>query len=80
MFARLVAEAAIEGLPPVTLLAMLKHERCGLDRHAVMVLERAVLVVPLVALVLSPGDPPLPPEFGEIGSWLGLLMTMAAAA
>src|SRR5882757_4251986 len=31
VFARLVAEAAIEGLPPVTLLAMLKHERCGLD-------------------------------------------------
>jgi ATP-dependent helicase/nuclease subunit B len=43
VFARLVAEAAIEGLPPVTLLAMLKHETCGLDRHAATVLERAVL-------------------------------------
>jgi ATP-dependent helicase/nuclease subunit B len=43
VFARLVAEASIEGLPPVTLLAMLKHEKCGLDRHAVTVLERAVL-------------------------------------
>ena len=43
VFARLVAEAAIEGLPPVTLLAMLKHETCGLDRQRAAVLERAVL-------------------------------------
>jgi ATP-dependent helicase/nuclease subunit B len=43
VFARLVAEAALEGLSPVTLLAMLKHERCGPDRRAVTVLERAVL-------------------------------------
>jgi ATP-dependent helicase/nuclease subunit B len=43
VFARLVAEAAIEGLPPVILLAMLKHEKCNLDRHATTVLERAVL-------------------------------------
>jgi ATP-dependent helicase/nuclease subunit B len=43
VFARLAAQAAIEGLPPVTLLAMLKHEQSGFDRHAVAVLERAVL-------------------------------------
>ena len=43
VFARLVAEAALEGLPPVTLLALLKHEKCRLDRRAVAVLERAVL-------------------------------------
>ncbi len=43
VFARLVAEAAIEGLPPVTLLALLKHEKCGLDRSAAAALERAVL-------------------------------------
>ncbi|MBX9845553.1 MAG: double-strand break repair protein AddB, partial [Xanthobacteraceae bacterium] len=43
VFARLVAEAALEGLPPVTLLAMLKHDRCGLDRRAASALERAVL-------------------------------------
>jgi ATP-dependent helicase/nuclease subunit B len=43
VFARLVAEAAIEGLPPVTLLAMLKHEKSSFDRNATAVLERAVL-------------------------------------
>jgi ATP-dependent helicase/nuclease subunit B len=43
VFARLVAEAALEGLPPVTLLALLKHEKCGLDRSAAATLERAVL-------------------------------------
>jgi hypothetical protein len=37
-----------------------------------------LLVVPLVALVLSPGNPPLPPEFGEIGSWLALLTVTLA--
>ena len=43
VFARLVAEAALEGLPPVTLLALLKHEKCSLDRRAAAALERAVL-------------------------------------
>ena len=33
VFARLVAEAALDGLPPVTLLALLKHPSCGLDRR-----------------------------------------------
>jgi len=40
----------------------------------------ALLVVPLVALVLSPADPPLPPEFGAFGSWLALASATAAAA
>lgn len=43
VFARLVAEAALGGLPPVPLLAMLKHPLCTLDPPAVVVLERAVL-------------------------------------
>lgn len=47
VFARLAAEAALEGLQPVTLLALLKHADCGLDgtpaRRAVSTLERAVL-------------------------------------
>ena len=43
VFARLVAEAALDGLAPVTLLALLKHPLCRLDRGAVATLERAVL-------------------------------------
>jgi ATP-dependent helicase/nuclease subunit B len=47
VFARLAAEAAIEGLPPVTLLALLKHPLTRLGRDAiagaVAVIERAVL-------------------------------------
>ena len=31
VFARLAAEAALDGLPPVTLLALLKHPLCRLD-------------------------------------------------
>ena len=48
-FARLTAEAALKGLEPVTLLALLKHPllRLGQDHgaqaHAVSVLERALL-------------------------------------
>src|SRR5579862_3887698 len=43
-FARLAAEAALGGLAPVTLLALLKHPRLriGAD-HAVATLERAIL-------------------------------------
>ena len=43
-FARLAAEAALGGLAPVTLLALLKHPllRIGAD-HAVATLERAIL-------------------------------------
>jgi ATP-dependent helicase/nuclease subunit B len=43
VFARLVAQAALEGLPPVTLLALLKHPLCMLDAGATAVLERAIL-------------------------------------
>jgi ATP-dependent helicase/nuclease subunit B len=43
VFARLTAEAALNGLPPVTLLALLKHPLCTLDAHAVSTLERAIL-------------------------------------
>jgi ATP-dependent helicase/nuclease subunit B len=43
VFARLVAEAALDGLPPVTLLALLKHPLCRLDTGATATLERAVL-------------------------------------
>jgi len=43
VFARLAAEAALEGLPPVTLLALLKHPSCKFDPAAVSTLERAVL-------------------------------------
>jgi ATP-dependent helicase/nuclease subunit B len=42
-FARLVAQAALDGLPPVPLLAMLKHPLCRFDSAAVAALERAVL-------------------------------------
>jgi ATP-dependent helicase/nuclease subunit B len=44
IFARLVADAALGGLAPVTLLALLKHPllRLGTD-HAVTTLERAIL-------------------------------------
>jgi ATP-dependent helicase/nuclease subunit B len=43
VFARLAAEAALEGLPPVTLLALLKHPLCKLDAAATATLERAIL-------------------------------------
>jgi ATP-dependent helicase/nuclease subunit B len=43
VFARLVAEAALDGLAPVKLLAMLKHPLCCLDSWAVAALERAIL-------------------------------------
>ena len=43
VFARLVAEAALGGLPPVPLLALLKHPLCRLDPSAIAALERAVL-------------------------------------
>ncbi len=43
VFARLVAEASLRGLAPVTLLAMLKHPCCKLDPRAVAALERAIL-------------------------------------
>ena len=43
LFARLAAEAALGGLPPVTLLALLKHPMCSLDGAAVSTLEQAVL-------------------------------------
>lgn len=46
-FARLVAEAALDGLPPVPLLALLKHPLCGLAKDAglssVIALEQAAL-------------------------------------
>jgi ATP-dependent helicase/nuclease subunit B len=43
VFARLAAEAALQGLPPVTMLALLKHPMCRFDAGAVSSLERAVL-------------------------------------
>ena len=43
VFARLTAEAALEGLPPVTLLALLKHPSCRFDAAAISTLERAIL-------------------------------------
>ncbi|MGA2124734.1 MAG: double-strand break repair protein AddB [Xanthobacteraceae bacterium] len=49
IFARLVAEAGLGGLSPVTLLALLKHRLCrlgaraGADLGAVSALERAIL-------------------------------------
>jgi ATP-dependent helicase/nuclease subunit B len=43
VFARLTAAAALDGLSPVTLLALLKHPLCTLDAVAVSALERAVL-------------------------------------
>jgi ATP-dependent helicase/nuclease subunit B len=49
VFARLAAQAAIENLEPVTLLALLKHARfrlgaaAGAHRHAIAALEFAVL-------------------------------------
>ncbi len=43
VFARLTAEATLDGLPPVTLLALLKHPMCTLDAHAISTLERAIL-------------------------------------
>ena len=43
VFARLVAEAAFDGLAPVKLLAMLKHPLCRVDPWAVGALERAIL-------------------------------------
>jgi hypothetical protein len=38
-----------------------------------------LLVVPVLALVLSPANPPLPAEFGGVGSWLALAMAIGAA-
>jgi ATP-dependent helicase/nuclease subunit B len=49
VFARLTAEAALKGLEPVTLLALLKHSllrlgaEAGAHRHAIATLERALL-------------------------------------
>jgi ATP-dependent helicase/nuclease subunit B len=49
LFARLAAQAAVEGLAPVGLLALLKHPLTrlaapeGAHRHAIAVLERAIL-------------------------------------
>lgn len=49
VFARLVAETVLDGLPPVQLLAMLKHARFRLDAaggdhaRAITTLERAIL-------------------------------------
>jgi ATP-dependent helicase/nuclease subunit B len=43
VFARLLADAALGGLPPIPLLAMLKHPLCSLDPSAIVTLERAVL-------------------------------------
>ena len=44
VFARLAAEVALEGVEPVTLLALLKHPLCTMaDAGAVSTLERAVL-------------------------------------
>jgi ATP-dependent helicase/nuclease subunit B len=49
VFARLVAEAALEGLEPVTLLALLKHPLLrlgagnGAHAHAISVIEQALL-------------------------------------
>src|SRR5581483_8667091 len=43
VFARLVAEAALGGLAPVTLLALLKHPLAQVDSWAVSVMERAVM-------------------------------------
>jgi ATP-dependent helicase/nuclease subunit B len=43
VFARLAAEAALDGLPPTTLLALLKHPLCRLDPRATATLERAIL-------------------------------------
>jgi ATP-dependent helicase/nuclease subunit B len=43
VFARLAAEAALGGLAPVTLLALLKHPSCKFDAAAVSTLERAIL-------------------------------------
>jgi hypothetical protein len=38
-----------------------------------------LLVVPVLALVLSPANPPLLPEFGGSGGWLALISAMTAA-
>ena len=43
VFARLAAEAALDGLAPVRLLALLKHPSCKFDAAAVSTLERAIL-------------------------------------
>ena len=49
VFARLAAEAALKGLEPVTLLALLKHPLlrlgagAGAHAHAISVIEQAVL-------------------------------------
>lgn len=43
VFARLTAEAALGGVAPVPLLAMLKHPHCTFDTPAIEALERAIL-------------------------------------
>ena len=43
VFARLVAEAALGGLAPVMLLAMLKHPLCRADAKGIAALEQAIL-------------------------------------
>ena len=43
VFARLVAEAALDGLAPVKLLALLKHPLCRVDPWAVAALEGTIL-------------------------------------
>ena len=43
IFARLAAEAALEGVAPVPLLALLKHPSAAFDAVGVMALERAIL-------------------------------------
>ena len=43
VFARLVAEAALGGLAPVKLLAMLKHPLCRADAKGIAALEQAIL-------------------------------------
>ena len=43
VFARLIAEAALDGLAPVRLLAILKHPLCHVDNWAVAALERSIL-------------------------------------
>ncbi|HEY4139895.1 MAG TPA: double-strand break repair protein AddB [Pseudolabrys sp.] len=43
VFARLVAEVALDGVPPIPLLALLKHPLYLLDSTAAVALERAIL-------------------------------------
>ena len=55
IFARLAAAAALDGTPPVTLLALLKHPLLRLgEQKAVATLERAIL--------RGPGRAPAAPD------------------